>query len=343
MSFLLAGAFYFCDWVRNENKRSYFLAIILLVFGFVQKGMYGPFWLLPLVWYFWQKREQGKSSLTKLILLFFILLMALFLWQNHMNQVNIASGHEYFTTINRGHLEWNFGTIADRLSVSLWLFRLQNILNGIFLKPGIMIFLIGLLVAKKLKNSRFLYLWLFAEIIYFLLFFKIQSHVYYQMVMIPVISVFMAVGLLEVGNLIERLFIKYLKQFFLVVFCSFFIWKSWLNSQWDASLDWQWYQRLQQVGRSVPANSYGIFVNPGLDWNSVYTYYPRLKMLTVSVENLTAEELEKWKTEGYTYLILHEYNKYPDYLRKVKSDHSLDFLAEYKEVLSLEDFKVYLF
>ncbi len=342
VSFLIAAAFYFCDWVKNSSSKSYFLAMILLIIGFIQKGMYGPFWLLPLSFYFLQKKQPDKSLMVRLILLVFIPLTALFLWQNHMNQVNIASGHEYFTTINRGHLEWNFGTIADRLSVSLWLFRLQNIINGIFLKPGILLFLIGLFAAKKLKNYRFLYFWFISEIIYFLLFFKIQSHIYYQMVMIPVISIFMASGLMKIGDMIDKLSIKYLKQFFIAIFLSFFIWKSWLNSQWDISFDRQWYNRLLQVGRSVPANSYGILINPGLDWNSVYTYYPKLKMMTVSVENVTAEAIKKWKNDGYSYLVLHEYDKYPDYLMEIKSTNSLDFLNKLRPILTLEDFKVYL-
>ena len=99
---------------------------------------------------------------------------------------------------------------------------------------------------------------------------------------------------------------------------------------------------MQAVGKAVPINSYGIFVNPGYDWNSVYTYYPKLKMLLVGAETVSAKNIRDWQNLGYSYLILHEYDKYPDYFREIKVENSLDFLTDYKEVLTLEDFKVYL-
>ena len=72
-------------------------------------------------------------------------------------------------------------------------------------------------------------------------------------------------------------------------------------------------------------------------------HYPKLKLLSVSVESINEKNLDSWQVMGYTYIILHEYDKYDSYLKELKEDNRLSILDKYKEVLSLEDFKVYTF
>lgn len=368
--FILAGAYYFCHFVKYQNKLSSILAIFFLSLGFIQKGMYGPFWLLPLSWYYVRSFVPSHlrgglvasghlaggtlfriNSYVKYILLVGIPLTVLFLWQRHVNYINTIHGHDYFTTYSKGQLLWNFGTLSDRISLSLWQVRLRQILNGIFLKPGLLMFLMGLFSLFRIKNKGFLYTWFFSQIIYFMIFFRIQSHIYYQMVMTPVISLFMAGGLIRVvGWIHDRygrlgkygMLRKYIKPLFLTLFCTVFIWRSWISSRWNKYADLAWHERLQAVGKSVPKNSYGILANPGYDWNSVYTYYPKLKLMAIGVEDLTLESIGKWQDLGYSYIVLHEYEEYPAYLKEAKPGHSIEFMEDYRKVLTLEDFKVYL-
>ncbi|MBI3379822.1 glycosyltransferase family 39 protein [Candidatus Gottesmanbacteria bacterium] len=349
---LLAGLYYFCLWNEKQNKIHLVFSIIFLTFGFIQKALYGPFWLLPILAYFIRKKTSRFHKFFKFILFAAIPLIILIVWQEYANYINTQNGHEYFTSGNIKQLIWNFGLLEDRFSFSMWQPRLQQLVDGIFLKPGLIIFLLGLVSGLYLKNTRFFYAWIASQILYFLIVFRIQSHNYYQMIMIPAASVFMSIGLIKLSDWISlglrelkfnHINTKHTKTVFLTLFCAFFILRSWMHTRWDFYLDWKWYNRLLLVGKSVHPNKYGILINPGYDWNSSYTYYPRLKALLVSVEDVSPASIGKLQQTGYSYLILHDDTQYPGYLKGINREVSLDFLQKYKQVLNLEDFKVYLF
>lgn len=95
------------------------------------------------------------------------------------------------------------------------------------------------------------------------------------------------------------------------------------------------------MSHNVPKDSWGILVNPGSDWNSVYTYFSGLHLKVAGVETLTPEQMKIWKDEGYSYMILHEYEKYPDYLHIVKPEHSVDFLEEKSITFELGEYRIY--
>src|SRR3989338_4467861 len=159
---LLAGFYFSIRWIIKAQKKYFFLAIIFLSLGFIQKGMYGPFWLLPLAYFLKTKKFKLLSFQT--FFLFIIPLFILFLWQSHVNFINSQNGHSYFTTTDPGHLVWNFGNWEDRFSFPLWAFRLKNILNGILLKPGLILLLLGLAASWKKEKLSFFFCWLLAEI-----------------------------------------------------------------------------------------------------------------------------------------------------------------------------------
>lgn len=355
ITLLLAGVYYFCHWVNFEDKKSYLLSTLFLILGFIHKGIYGLFWFLPMIVYYLKKRSFREIFSTKSVLIFLIPLIVLFFWQKHVDNINTVNGHEYFTSYNKGHLEWNFGNIADRYSLVLWKSYFQQILNGIFLKPGLPLFLIGLLVIPKIAESGFLLSWFLSQIIYFILFFKIQSHNYYQMVMVPVFSVFMSAGLVKIADWIDRYTVlqifkmgrfnfpkSYINIVFITFFCTIFIYKSWINTLPSFHIDWNLYERLKTVGRILPENAYGILVTPGYDWNSVYTYYTKRKMLTVSAEEVTKEKIERWRNSGYSFIMLYDYRAYPKFLEKVKPGHNLDFLGSFNNILTSESLKILL-
>ena len=99
---------------------------------------------------------------------------------------------------------------------------------------------------------------------------------------------------------------------------------------------------MKLVGRSVPNNSFGIFISPGYDWNSVYTYIPRLKMKLVSIENVNEYEINKWINNGYTYIVLHDYREYDNYLKDLGLKFNKNIFKNFRKILDLEDFQIYL-
>lgn len=342
LALLLAGIYYFCYFVNFGDNKSYVLSVVLFTLGFIHKGLYGPFWLLPMIIYYLKRRSYQEIFPKKTILVLIIPLAVLFFWQKHTDFINAVSGNEFFTSYNKGQMEWNFGSVMDRFSFALWGSYFQQILNGILLKPGLVIFLIGLALIPKIKNSSFFLSWLISQIIYFIVFFKIQSHNYYQMVLAPVFAVFMAAGLFQVGVWISKKMKKSIALIFTVFFCSFYVYKSWVNTLPSFYIDWDWYDRLKAVGSAVDSNSVGIFATPGYDWNSAYSYYTKHKMLVTGIENVNKENIIKWKKLGYSFIVLHNYDEYEKYFSTIKTKPSYQFLYSNNPVLDIQEFKVFL-
>lgn len=336
---LLIGTYYGCLWITNKSVLNFVIGTIFLSLGFIHKGLYGPFWLLPLVIYSIKKAGYKDRLILRLCLILFPL-MALFLWQNHVNRTNSLFGHEYFTTGNISHLEWNFGSLEERLVLKVWVTRIRMLVNGIFLKPGLIFFLVGLFYVRKYDRNNFLFYWLVSQILYFVILFRIQQHTYYQLIMIPAISAVTGIGLYQTLHFIRIK--KSVKSILLVTIFILFIYKSWINTLPSFYMDWNWYGRLLSVKDKLFLNRAGILVTPGYDWNSVYTYIPGKKMLLVETTEIEKENLFKWKALGYDFVLVHKPESYSDYFRNLNSPNSLIYLNNYKKTLSLEDFEIYL-
>ncbi|OGG00898.1 hypothetical protein A2153_03270, partial [Candidatus Gottesmanbacteria bacterium RBG_16_38_7b] len=231
----LMSAFYFyLQWVTTNQNKYWLFAVLLFSLSFVQKIMYGPFLFIPLVMFYIRKNKLKSVFRWKFILSLIIPIAFYLIWQKQADMLNISHNQTYFTSSNFRHLEWNFGLLADRLSASLWQFRMNNFLNGIFLKPGLMLFLIGIISFYRYPGWRFFYIWLFSEILYFLVFFRIQSHIYYQMIISPITSVFLAAGLAKMANLkihpprelFTRGVIKIFNNLLISLIAAFFLWRS---------------------------------------------------------------------------------------------------------------------
>lgn len=339
---LLAGLYYWLSWLTTNSKFRFFLSIFFLTIGFIQKGMYGPFWLIPMAYYSFLHRRTDRRILTLVTMV--IPMIVLFFWQSHVNVVNTLHGNSYFTTTNVGHLLWNTGTLEDRISLPAWEFRLHTILNTIFLKPGLLLFLAGLLLALKRKENTFFYVWLGAEVLYFLTFFRIQSHIYYQMILIPSLAFFMSYGVKGIAEKLAKFFVNqsriYIFSISIVFFCGLYLWRSWISSQWDDSIDWNWYRRLQIVGKVVTDKSFGLLVQPSYDWNSVYSYYIGKILKPVAADQLTGYNLIQWKKMGYSFLILYDYTSFNDVITKTENGQS-HLLQKQNLMLLLEGIKVY--
>lgn len=345
ITILLIGFYHSTKWICFNNSRDYIIGMLFLTIGFIHKGLYGPFWLLPIVMIY-LKNHHSKTSRSKFLLLTLLPLGILFLWQQHVNSINMLAGHGFFTTDSTSHREWNFGTLSERLDIQAWGFRLRQLFEGVFLKPGLALFLLGLASLKKYKYSVIFLSWIFSACVYFVVLFHIQMQNYYQLILVPIFSIPMAIGTVRILNWGTQKLLPIGKQFtvFIIisaVFCSIYAWKSWMNIFPSYFVDWSWNDRLLSISRVTKSSQKGIFLSAGYDWNSVYTYIPKRKMLLVSVEDLDGESVFQWKKEGYSFLVLHSQDSYESYIKNFNRVYDPDLFSGLKKLSNNQEFTVY--
>lgn len=350
IAFLLAGFYFSLRWIIHPHIKTLVVAIILLSFGFIQKGLYGPFWLLPITSLYLQKYSIKNALRPSFLALIIIPAGVLLLWQQYMNSTNISHGQLFFTTIDSGHLEWNFGLLRDRLSLPMWTMRIHQLLNGIFLKPGVLLFIIGLFAYRKLDKTYTFYIFLLSQVIYFIVLFRIQAQNYYQLVMIPAFSVFLGVGFSRVREILRNIIwrtypkrntIRVLSAIIISLFLSFYIWKSWQNTLPSFFINWDWLASIQNVEKILPGKSVGVFVTPGYDWNSAYSYYLKRKLLAVSIEDVSPERVRQWESTGYSFIILYDFDSYPRFLESVDRMVDYTFIERFPMLIMEKGIKVY--
>lgn len=343
--FLLAGLYHGCHALINGERREYIIAIAFLSFGFIQKGLYGPFWLLPLVSLKFFKNGFRSLFAPSFLALILIPLGVLLVWQNYVNQMNTLSSHGYFSTTSTAHLEWNFGTWADRLSISLWKYRMGQVINGLFLKPGLLVFVLGLWFLRRYDKYWVFTAFLLSQILYFIVVFRIQAQNYYQLVMVPAVAVLLAIGLYGSARVVTGWMKKPNRKIVFAalvsIFCSVFLWRSWGTVQASFFIDWDWYRQIAKLKDVTESGSYGIFATAGNEWNSAYTYYSNRILMQKGSENLTEEAIDTWRTDGYSFIVLHDPNAHASYLSDVKPGHNLDLLQKYPLILDQPLFRVY--
>lgn len=111
-------------WIDKRQKRFAALAIVLGTLAMAVKVTSAIFWMVPLLLY-WSRgtrpplrvwlRERLSISLT----LFLVPLVACALWTHHADDIKAANPATSWLT-SEALVVWNFGTIAERLSVRAW-------------------------------------------------------------------------------------------------------------------------------------------------------------------------------------------------------------------------------
>lgn len=344
VAFLLIGFYAYLRWIELDSNLYLLIGITFLSVGFIQKGVYGPFWLLPLFIGLIQKKSFSSIFKLKSIMAFTLPLFFLLLWQNHVNNINSLYGNDYFTTYNRGHMLWNFGSLSDRLNWSFWFSRLQQILDGILLKPGTVLLVIGLIAVRKNNNQHILISWLGASLIYFITLFRIQSHNYYQMVMVPPFAIFMGIGAFHLAKQLsfyiqrqfQQLDVKKISAVLLIAGCVAFGERAWMFARWSFAIENSEYQRIIEIKKLLPSGP-GVFVLPGYDWNSVFSYYLEKKLLAADASELTQEQINLWRKTGYTFLMLNRFPEYRDYYIKKNIIRDISFIETMPDIIIFND------
>ena len=253
----------------------------------------------------------------------FMSIAILFFWQRYADVTNIANGHAYFTSGNSGQFLWNVGTIAERLSPSIWELRLHDILAGLS-KPFIFAILLGIIISiinfQKVLSKYCLGLIVISGL-YYLTFFRIQSHTYYLMPLITFLSIVSGYGITQTALLLSKIIKKkWLIYSVFTIFLCFFSVKSIVNAQPYFVIDSGMKNTLDTIGSHLPSKGPCVLVLPDYDWNSVYSYYLDRKLLYIGAKDLTSLHFKNWQKQGYEYVII---EGLPDVLARNDSAQAL--------------------
>lgn len=300
-------------WIKYTESKDYFLVIsatIITSLAYIHKNIYAPFLLIIILGILYFRLKKAEFKLLHWLPATLISLFILFAWQYYVNITNFQNGHSNFTLSSASQQLWNFGTIGERFDRENWLQKLNFIQNSVtkFQWP---MFLVGiiLLVTKKLKTKLILLIWLGATVLYYLVFFRIQSHDYYFMFATLIFSIISAYGLVAIVKLANKKFMnkKYnLNISILILFLYLFLfsYKSIQNSKLYFHIDYDMQFRLKSYNSVLKNGGNVLFVLPEYDWNSVYTYYTGHKAKVITAKDISDDIISQYAKIGYDYVII---------------------------------------
>lgn len=216
---ILAGIYFFDQWLDSKSKiksESFFiLSIIFTASAFLLKP-YALFFTLPMVYLVWKK--FGFDFLKNWRIWFFVIisLAPLVFWRIWMIQ--------YPEGIPANAWLFNEGNIRFKGAFFNWIFaeRIGKLILGYW---GVGIFMIGII---RKKNNIFFLSFLLSSILYlFVLARGNVQHDYYQILIVPTISIFLGIGGEFLLNVPKELFSKKVSVPLFVIFSIFMFSFSW--------------------------------------------------------------------------------------------------------------------
>ena len=297
-------------WYKYVTKRRLFflfMASFATLLAFLQKSVYAPFLLFPILITVYGYMDRKKFSWSWIVALSLVLVIFTW-WIKYVDYANILAGHSYFTLSNKDQQTWNFGEIRERFSFDIWKMRVSSILSFLT-KFFLGAFALGVyfLIKKKIRENLFLCGWLFSLFLYYLIFFRIQSHDYYFMIITPPLALVAAIGLASIQEKLERfhnnIIFKQGVGILVFLFLSLFIFKGWKNSLPYFSIDGKMVETLEVINKTTIDGGNTVFIFPEYDWNSVWTYYTGLKGYATDLKGFDCRSFAELRRKGYKYLI----------------------------------------
>lgn len=184
--FFTLGAFYFINrWIFEETKKLFALSAVFAATALLVKPM-AIFYFLPLLYSYWQKERRIWPIPVRYFFLAGIALAPLAAWR------------EWMTRFPEGipQSDWLFNGSGIRFRPAFF----QWILNERFGKeiltvPGTFLFFLGL-IKKDEKGNLLLHLLALSSFLYLIVFATGNvTHDYYQYLIVPVLSMFLARGI----------------------------------------------------------------------------------------------------------------------------------------------------
>ena len=151
---------------------------------------------------------------------------------------------------------------------------------------------------------------------YYLIFFRIQSHIYYLSPVIPLLSIVAGYGIYQGTEYIKNTAVKIISAskdvniFKLIVNCFtlliLFLYsvKSVSNAQSYFTIDEVMYEKLSNIRLVMDKNSPAVVVLSESDWNSVYSYYLGRKVQIIAMRELTQASVNSFRSSGYRYIVV---------------------------------------
>lgn len=275
-------------------------AIIVTSLGFITKSVYMifPFGIIAVLFMIYPGKKKIKIVPT--IISLFIPLLVLFVWQIYSDNINIQNGNYFFASSSNGLKQWIFGSVADRMSLKEWGYRVKLLFQGMGLL-GLFFSIMGVLEIYINKNNKLnLIIWCSIIPLYMIIFFGVINQNYYFLPAMPVLAILSATGLLYVEKYLHG---KNGKLGSIIIFGAVLlvVINGTMESKKLFVLDWKTYYKIEHVKSNLFEKGPVLLLFDQWDWNSVYTYYLNRKALVIRPEDLG--RLDDLRKQGYIYLI----------------------------------------
>ena len=194
---------YFCfvKWLEGE-KWIFLISLIFFANLAILSWPVALFFLLPIVYLLYEKHGFAFFKNLKLWIFTFFSLTPFIAWRIWM--LNFPEG------IPSWQFLLNDGNIRFKGAFFRWLIA-ERIGKLILTIGGFSLFVAGLIVKNSKKENLFYLTWLFSLILYFIVFASGNvRHDYYQVPLVPIASIFMAIGTIKLFNLPGAYFSKLL-------------------------------------------------------------------------------------------------------------------------------------
>ncbi|MBI2028485.1 MAG: glycosyltransferase family 39 protein [Candidatus Levybacteria bacterium] len=190
---LLAGTYFFSNWMENKDFKfsifnlQFFLAVLLMAMALLLKP-YALFFTLPLVYLAWSRFGFGFLKKWQLWAYFILAILPLILWHIWMSQ------REFIQGIPRNDWLFNGNGIRFKGAFFHWLFgdRIGRLILGYW---GLPFVVLGIIRKINRKENWFFYFFIVSSLAYMTILAtgNIQ-HDYYQILIVPTLSIFLAKG-----------------------------------------------------------------------------------------------------------------------------------------------------
>jgi 4-amino-4-deoxy-L-arabinose transferase-like glycosyltransferase len=194
------------------------LGIIFAAISFLLKP-YSLVFVLPIFYLCWRKWHFNYLRWISAFIFFLISLLPFLWWRWWMSQ--------YPEGIPAYNWLFNEGGIRFKGAWFYWLFadRLGRLILGYW---GLPLFILGLMARPTKKEGLFFYSWLMAILAYFIIIAGGNvKHDYYQVIVIPIICIFLAKGVYFLLTAPKEFFLRFMCHFLAFICILFMLGFSW--------------------------------------------------------------------------------------------------------------------
>lgn len=197
LGFSFAFFYYYLLAVKHKKTTYLWLSSAFAIVAFLIKIPYAFYFALPMLVFTWQ--HQRLKWVFSQFYIYIPPVTIFILWRIHSNTINAAAPDWNFILHYRkfvNNTSWYFGSLAQRLQLYSWKILLQRGLFDVAGLGGILFLGLGLWRNTFTQMNRILLMWTIGIILYVLIFFNLNFiHNYYQIPLLPIAAIWIALGL----------------------------------------------------------------------------------------------------------------------------------------------------